>query len=120
VLFPIATSPWEEVISEGLRLVLHKNAKQQKTAPVGLATFGRKGNCPGVDLDSNAALIDAMEVRIGDDGSRFRAFPKLEMAASIGLGGGKAVIGCTQGSAGSATIAQKRLFGDPGGKHENF
>jgi hypothetical protein len=42
------------------------------------------------------------------------------MAASIGLGGGKAVIGCTQGSAGSATIAQKRLSGDPGKKYENL
>ena len=52
-----------EVISEGLRVVLHKNAKQQNTAPVRLVTFGRKGTCPGVDLDSNAALIDAMEGR---------------------------------------------------------
>ena len=52
-----------EVISEGLRVVIHKNAKEQDTAPVRLVTFRGKGTCPGVDLDSNAALLDAMEGR---------------------------------------------------------
>jgi hypothetical protein len=50
-----------ELISEGLRLVLYKKAESKPAPPVRLATFAGNGTCPGVDLDSNATLLDTME-----------------------------------------------------------
>jgi hypothetical protein len=47
-----------EIISEGLRVVLYKNAETKTASPVRLVTFAGNGVCPGVDLDSNAALLE--------------------------------------------------------------
>lgn len=50
-----------EVMSEGLRALLFPALDKGRRKPTRLVTFGGKGPAPGVDLDSNAALLDLME-----------------------------------------------------------
>ena len=52
-----------EIIADELRVVLSQNTNDQIKNPVRLVTFQGSGTCPGIDLDSNAALLDAMEAR---------------------------------------------------------
>ena len=49
------------LIDEGLRDVLARRAAPSPAAPVKLPTGGTGGLQPGVTLDSNAALLEAME-----------------------------------------------------------
>jgi len=52
-----------DVISDGLRILLYQNASDRTEDTVRLVTFSGKGTCPGVDLDSNASLLDTLESR---------------------------------------------------------
>lgn len=49
------------VIADALREVLSRTARPAKAVPVRLPTVGGNGVRPGVNLDSNAALLDLME-----------------------------------------------------------
>ena len=49
------------LIDEGLRSVLARRAATRSTGPVSLPTSGTGGLQPGVTIDNNAALLDAMD-----------------------------------------------------------
>ena len=49
------------VIEDALRATLARRRRSTRSAPVKLATFGKTGLQPGVDLDDTAALLDLMD-----------------------------------------------------------
>jgi len=51
-----------DVIADGLRVALFRMPSAAKTRRTRLPTFKGKGLRTGVDLDSNAAVLDAMEL----------------------------------------------------------
>ena len=54
------------VIEDALRESLARRRQQTARSPVQLPTFSGTGTMPGVDLDSNATLLELME----EEGSR--------------------------------------------------
>lgn len=52
-----------ELLADGLRVILFQPDGTPAAAPTRLRTFGGGGVRSGVDLDSNSALLDAMESR---------------------------------------------------------
>jgi hypothetical protein len=50
-----------KVIEEALQLSFAKQKQLEPEVPVKFPTFGGKGVLPGVNLDSTADLLDAME-----------------------------------------------------------
>jgi hypothetical protein len=48
-------------IEDALRAALAGGKSRRKASPGRIITFRGKGLCPGVDLDDNADLLDAME-----------------------------------------------------------
>ena len=52
-----------DVISDGLRVLFFQTSVAQDKRPASLKTFRGNGLHAGVDLDSNAALLDSMEAR---------------------------------------------------------
>lgn len=51
-----------DVIADGLRVVLFRMPPAAKSGRTRLLTFKGEGLRAGVDLDSNAAVLDAMEL----------------------------------------------------------
>lgn len=52
-----------ELLADGLRVILFQPSVAPGETPMRLRTFGGHGVCKGIDLDSNAAVADAMEMR---------------------------------------------------------
>lgn len=52
-----------EIMEDALRIVVRRTEPRTRRAPVDLPTFGEPGAgfMPGVDMNSNAALLDLME-----------------------------------------------------------
>jgi hypothetical protein len=57
--------PLAAVIEDALRESMARRRAQPDHAPVRLPTFRGDGLMPGVDLDSNALLLDLMDKDIG-------------------------------------------------------
>jgi hypothetical protein len=52
-----------ELLADGLRVMLFQPSGAPANAPTRLRTFRGHGVRSGIDLDSNAAVLDAMESR---------------------------------------------------------